>query len=98
MAKRPRRTWKSSITIEEVYMARTHIKPVHPGAYLREVLEELGVSQYRLAQDIGVAPMRISHVVRGQRPVTAELALRPLLSTESPLLAKLAEPIRYGCD
>src|SRR2546430_3679734 len=57
-------------------MARTRIKPVHPGAYLREVLEELGVSQYRLAQDIGVAPMRISHVVRGQRPVTAELALR----------------------
>ena len=57
-------------------MARTRIKPVLPGAYLREVLEELGVSQYRLAQDIGVAPMRISHVVRGQRPVTAELALR----------------------
>src|SRR5713101_1277141 len=57
-------------------MARTRIKPVHPGAYLKEVLEELGVSQYRLAQDIGVAPMRISHVVRGQRPVTAELALR----------------------
>src|SRR5213594_5003653 len=57
-------------------MARTRIKPVHPGAYLREVLVELGLSQYRLAQDIGVAPMRISHVVRGQRPVTAELALR----------------------
>jgi addiction module HigA family antidote len=57
-------------------MTRKRIKPVHPGAYLREVLEELSVSQYRLAQDIGVAPMRISHVVRGQRPVTAELALR----------------------
>ncbi len=28
-------------------MARTRIKPVHPGAYLREVLEDLGVSQYR---------------------------------------------------
>jgi len=40
------------------------------------LLEELGLSQYRLAQDIAVAPMRISHVVRGKRPVTAELALR----------------------
>ena len=57
-------------------MARARIMPVHPGAYLREVLVELGVSQYRLAQDIGVAPMRISHVVRGRRPVTAELALQ----------------------
>ena len=40
------------------------------------MLEELGVSHYRLAQDIGVPPMRITHVVHGRRPVTAELALR----------------------
>jgi antitoxin HigA-1 len=57
-------------------MTKSSIAPVHPGEYLRELLDELGLSQYRLAQDIGVAPMRISHVVRGQRPVTAELALR----------------------
>ncbi len=57
-------------------MSKARIAPVHPGEYLRELLEELGLSQYRLAQEIAVAPMRISHVVRGQRPVTAELALR----------------------
>jgi addiction module HigA family antidote len=57
-------------------MVKRRIAPVHPGSYLKELLEELRLSQYRLAQDIGVAPMRISHVVRGQRPVTAELALR----------------------
>ncbi|HKZ81631.1 MAG TPA: HigA family addiction module antitoxin [Pyrinomonadaceae bacterium] len=57
-------------------MSKARIAPVHPGEYLRELLEELNLSQYRLAQDIGVAAMRISHVVRGQRPVTAELALR----------------------
>lgn len=57
-------------------MSKSRIAPVHPGEYLRELLDELGLSQYRLAQDLGVAPMRISHVVRGQRPVTAELALR----------------------
>jgi len=49
---------------------------MHPGEYLNEIIEELGLSQYRVAHDIGVAPMRISHVIRGQRPVTAELALR----------------------
>ena len=53
-----------------------HIAAVHPGIYLKEMLEELGVSQYRLAQDIRVPAMRISHVVRGKRSVTAELALR----------------------
>jgi antitoxin HigA-1 len=57
-------------------MSKSRIAPVHPGEYLRELLDEIGLSQYRLAQDIAVAPMRISHVVRGLRPVTAELALR----------------------
>jgi addiction module HigA family antidote len=57
-------------------MTRKQIAPVHPGAYLKELLEELELSQYRLAQDIGVTAMRVSHIVRGQRPITAELALR----------------------
>ena len=57
-------------------MKRKQIKPVHPGEYLREVLEEVEISQYRLARDIGVAPMRISHLINAQRSVTAELALR----------------------
>ncbi|MDX6577389.1 MAG: antitoxin HigA [Blastocatellia bacterium] len=57
-------------------MTRKQIAPVHPGAYLKELLEELELSQYRLAQDIGVTAMRVTHVVRGQRPITAELALR----------------------
>jgi addiction module HigA family antidote len=57
-------------------MGKKQIVPVHPGSYLKELLEELSISQYRLAQDTGVTAMRISHVVRGQRPVTAELALR----------------------
>jgi addiction module HigA family antidote len=57
-------------------MTRSRIAAVHPGIYLKELLEDLGVSQYRLAQAIRVPAMRISHVVRGKRPVTAELALR----------------------
>jgi antitoxin HigA-1 len=57
-------------------MAKTRISPVHPGKYLKEILDDLGVSQYRLAREIGVPAMRISHIVNGARPVTAELALR----------------------
>ena len=49
---------------------------IHPGEFIQEILEDLGMSQAALARAIGVSPMRISHVVRGERPVTAELALR----------------------
>jgi antitoxin HigA-1 len=48
---------------------------IHPGAFLSKALADLGVSQAALARVIGVSPMRISHVVKGTRPVTAELAL-----------------------
>jgi antitoxin HigA-1 len=51
------------------------LPPIHPGEFLEEILQELGVSQAEFARQIGVSPMRISHVVHGTRPVTAELAL-----------------------
>ena len=51
------------------------LPPIHPGAFLKEILDELGISQNAFAQVIGVSPMRISHVIKGTRPVTAELAL-----------------------
>ncbi len=56
-------------------MIKSGLPPIHPGNFLREILEERGVSQARFARAIGVAPMRVSHVVNGTRPVTAELAL-----------------------
>ncbi len=49
---------------------------IHPGEFLRETLEDMGLTQVALADAIGVSPMRVSHLLRGNRPVTAELALR----------------------
>lgn len=56
-------------------MAKKGLPAIHPGAFLAETLEELGVSQAAFARVLGVSPMRISHVIKGTRPVTAELAL-----------------------
>lgn len=56
-------------------MIKSGLPAIHPGEFLREILEDRGISQARFARAIGVAPMRISHVVKGTRPVTAELAL-----------------------
>lgn len=51
--------------------------PVHPGEILlEEFLRLMGISQYRLASDIGVHPRRINEIVHGNRAITADTALR----------------------
>ncbi len=52
------------------------MEPIHPGEHLAEILEELGVSQHRLAKAAGVPPRRIDEIVHGRRAVTADTALR----------------------
>jgi len=50
---------------------------VHPGEVLLEdFMKPLGLSQYRVAKDIGVSSLRISQIVHGKRSVTADTALR----------------------
>jgi antitoxin HigA-1 len=62
--------------IKEKNMAiKNGLPPIHPGEFLREILEELNTPQAEFARRIGVSAMRISHVVNGARPITAELAL-----------------------
>ena len=49
----------------------------HPGEiFLEEFLKPLGISQYRLAKEIGVSQRRIGEVVAGMRSVTADTGLR----------------------
>ena len=53
------------------------LPPVHPGEVLLEdFMKPLGLSQYRVAKDIGVPALRISQIVRGRRAITADTALR----------------------
>lgn len=51
--------------------------PISPGEILlKEFLEPLGISQYRLAQATGLSQTRISEIVRGKRGITVDTALR----------------------
>ena len=51
--------------------------PIHPGEILlEEFLEPLKLSQNRLANAIGVPPLRINEIVLGKRRITADTALR----------------------
>ncbi len=53
------------------------LNPVTPGELLREeLLTPMGLSQYRLAKEIGVPAQRIGEIVAGRRAVTADTDLR----------------------
>ena len=53
------------------------LSPIHPGEILLEdFMKPLGLTQYRLAKDIGVTPIRISQIVKGQRSISVDTAMR----------------------
>lgn len=53
------------------------LSPIHPGEVLREdFMKPLGLTQYRLAHDIGVTPIRISQIVNGKRAISVDTAMR----------------------
>ena len=50
---------------------------IHPGEILmEEFLKPMGITQYRLAKEIGVPQRRIGEIVTGARAVTADTGLR----------------------
>ena len=53
------------------------LSPITPGEILaEEFLKPMGISQYRLAKEIGVPAQRISEIVSGRRAITADTDLR----------------------
>lgn len=55
----------------------TELANIHPGeVLLEEFLKPMGLSQNRLARDIGVPPRRINEIVLGKRAISADTAVR----------------------
>lgn len=53
------------------------IAPIHPGEVLQEdFLDGFGITQHKLAVEIGVPPRRINEIVHGKRGISADTALR----------------------
>ncbi len=58
-------------------MPEQKLKPIHPGeVLLEEFLKLMGLSQNRMALDMGVPPRRINEIVLGKRSISADTALR----------------------
>ncbi len=53
------------------------LPPIHPGEILlEEFLKPMGITQYRLAKEIGVSQRRIGQIVAGSRAISADTDLR----------------------
>ncbi len=52
------------------------MRAVHPGAILRDELEELGITPTEFARQIDVPPNRVSQIIGGKRSITGDTALR----------------------
>jgi addiction module HigA family antidote len=61
-----------------------NLKNIHPGeVLLEEFLIPLSISAYRLAKDIGIPQTRVSEIVKGNRRITTDTALRLSKSQQS---------------
>ena len=53
------------------------LRNIHPGEVLQEeFLVPLGITAYRLSKDIGIPQTRLSAIIKGNRRVTADTAVR----------------------
>jgi addiction module HigA family antidote len=69
------RSRSSTITYRRA--ATTRLPNVHPGeVLLEEFLKPMDISAYRLAKETALSQTRVSEIIRGQRSITAETALR----------------------
>ena len=58
-------------------MMKKLLDEIHPGEILLEdFMKPMGITARQLSADIDVSPSRISDIVHGNRPITADTALR----------------------
>jgi antitoxin HigA-1 len=75
------------------------LSPIHPGEVLLEdFMKPLGLTQYRLAHDIGVTPIRISQIVKGERSITVDTAMRLARYFSTSAAVWLRLQVRYDLE
>lgn len=53
-----------------------HVRPVHPGEVISDVLEDLEMTQTSFAEILGVSRRTVNEIIQGRRPVTVDMAIR----------------------
>lgn len=58
-------------------MTKRNLHLIHPGEILlEEFMKPMNISQYKLAKELHVGPIRISEIIHGKRSITADTAIR----------------------
>ena len=52
------------------------VEPIHPGEHLAEILDDLGITQRRLAEAMGTPPALVGEIVGGRKSISPETAIR----------------------
>lgn len=52
------------------------LPPIHPGSFLRDELEELGLSARKFAEHIHMPPNAVTGIMNGHRGISAQMAIR----------------------
>ena len=76
-----------------------NLSPIHPGEILLEdFMKPLGLTQYRLARDLRVTPIRISQIVNGKRSISVDTAMRLARYFRTSAAVWLRLQVRYDLE
>jgi len=75
------------------------LSPIHPGEILLEdFMKPLGLTQYRLAQNLGVTPIRISQIINRERSISVDTAMRLARYFGTSAVVWLRLQVRYDLE
>lgn len=63
------------VNLEDITHDRT-VRPVHPGEVISDILDDLGMTQTKFAEILGVSTLTINEILEGRRPITVDIAIR----------------------
>ncbi|BAZ11157.1 XRE family plasmid maintenance system antidote protein [Calothrix sp. NIES-4071] len=57
-------------------VANRKVRPIHPGAVILDILEDLEITQTKFAEILGVSRRSVNEIIQGRRPITVDMAIR----------------------
>lgn len=61
--------------LQDIIQGR-EVRPVHPGEVISDILDDLGMTQTKFAEILGVSRRTVNEIVQGRRPITVDMAIR----------------------
>lgn len=61
--------------LQEIVVNRK-VRPIHPGEFIYNILEDLEITQTKFAEILGVSRRSVNKIIQGKRPITVDMAIR----------------------